>query len=60
MTTEMQEIAITEEKPLLTGQADTKVRPPHTHTHNIFNVYKHGETDMSTHECIIARCQCVT
>lgn len=30
MTTEMQEIAITEDKPLLTGQADAKVR--HTHT----------------------------
>lgn len=26
MTTEMQEIAITEDKPLLTGQADAKVR----------------------------------
>lgn len=33
MTTEMQEIAITEDKPLLTGQADAKVRVPHTHTH---------------------------
>uniref|UniRef100_A0A8C4DPR3 NDRG family member 2 n=1 Tax=Dicentrarchus labrax TaxID=13489 RepID=A0A8C4DPR3_DICLA len=29
MTTEMQEIAITEEKPLLTGQADTKACDPH-------------------------------
>ena len=42
MTTEMQEIAITEEKPLLTGQADTKVRPPHTHTHT------HTHTNMQT------------
>lgn len=33
MTTEMQEIAITEEKPLLTGQADAKVREDATHTH---------------------------
>lgn len=33
MTTEMQEIAITEDKPLLTGQADAKVRVPHTHIH---------------------------
>lgn len=33
MTTEMQEIAITEDKPLLTGQADAKVR--HTHPCNI-------------------------
>lgn len=33
MTTEMQEIAITEDKPLLTGQADAKVR--HTQPYNI-------------------------
>ncbi len=32
MTTEMQEIAITEDKPLLTGQADAKVRDDATHT----------------------------
>ncbi len=39
MTTEMQEIAITEDKPLLTGQADTKVSAPrvHTHTHTHTN-----------------------
>lgn len=30
MTTEMQEIAITEDKPLLTGQADAKVRQART------------------------------
>lgn len=32
MTAEMQEIAITEDKPLLTGQADA-VKVRHTHTH---------------------------
>lgn len=31
MAAEMQEIAITEEKPLLTGQADAKVRVTHKH-----------------------------
>lgn len=38
MTTEMQEIAITEEKPLLTGQADsTKVRHSHIHKHHLLS-----------------------
>ena len=36
MTTEMQEIAITEDKPLLTGQPDAvKVSYTHTHTHSM-------------------------
>jgi len=33
MTTEMQEIAITEEKPLLPGQSDA-VKVTHTHAHS--------------------------
>lgn len=40
MTTEMQEIAITEDKPLLTGQADTvKVRDDVTQTEACTHTY---------------------
>lgn len=44
MTTEMQEIAITEEKPLLTGQADAaKVRDAGVHTRIMHvNVHTHA------------------
>lgn len=53
MTTEMQEIAITEDKPLLTGQADsTKVRDDDTHTHTYKTMHTrilwYSESDMST------------
>ena len=62
MTTEMQEIAITEEKPLLPGQADpAKVRgragharplqasaDTHTHTHTY--THRHAHTHTHTHK----------
>lgn len=52
MTTEMQEIAITEEKPLLTGQADAaKVRDAAAHTRIMHvNVHTHAH-----HGCELAK-----
>lgn len=56
MTTEMQEIAITEEKPLLTGQAEAKVSDdathPHTHTYagGMYILYRQ-QGNAHTHQC---------
>lgn len=53
MTTEMQEIAITEEKPLLTGQADAKVRDDGAHTYireYVHTCCTHG-LHANTHTC---------